>query len=404
MYSNNKAKMCMKINNKRLFLIVTTFIVGTMLSSCSKNEMGTPSVSYIRVTNPAVSDSLLASASQGQMIAIMGQNLQSVTEIWFNDQKAQIIPTFITGTSVITHVPSGLPLVITDKMKMIFANGSSLDYDFSVDISKPRIDHVRTEYINSGDSLFIYGDYFYKPLVVSLTGGAQAEILSVSADAKTIIAKMPTGVQPGPLTITSNFGAKASDFWMQDNRNFIASFDIPLVNYIWKGYDYIVSSDPVIPNINGKFTRVNKGKLSGYPFLEIYGGPAQGGDGDIAKETKNIPAEAFTNPNGYSLKFEVNTLQSLTGANMRLYLGGADNGTFDAARQASYYTWKPNLNTHGVWVTITIPFSDVLAANNQTSYTFKYDVNGYGMFIYWHGPDPATYNYAMDNMRVVPNK
>jgi len=389
----------MKINFKfkHSLLLLMALGVSVLLLRCSKNnEMGTPSISYIRVTNPASSDSLLSIAGQGKMVVIIGQNLGSVKSVWFNDQPGQLVPTFITNTSVFTVVPTQIPSVITDKMKMVFADGSSIDYDFSVDINKPTIDHVRSEYVNAGDSLFIYGNYFYKPLIVSLTGGAQAEILSVSSDSKSIIAKMPTGVQPGPLTVTSNFGITVSNFWMQDNRNMIASFDIPLTN-VWQGPNYIISSDQNISAINAKFLRVNKGQLPAYPFLEVYGGPKES---DVAHETKNILQEATANAAGYSLKFEVNTLASLTGASMRVYLGDADNGSLDAKRQSIYYIWQPNLNTHGIWETITIPWSDVYAANKF----FAFNSSGYAMFIYFHGPNPAIHNLAIDNIRVVPNK
>src|SRR5215831_6635763 len=206
--------MSMKINYKHPLQLLIAVVIAAVLSSCSKNnEMGTPSVSYVRITNPTASDSLVAIAGQGQMIAIMGQNLGSVTEAWFNDQKAQLIPTFITNTTIITRVPSQIPTVITDKMKLVFANGSSVDYDFSVDISKPAIDHVRSEYANEGDSVFIYGNYFYPPLTVSFAGGIQGQILSISPDYSTIVVKMPAAVQPGPVTVKTNFGEKPSNFW-----------------------------------------------------------------------------------------------------------------------------------------------------------------------------------------------
>jgi hypothetical protein len=333
------------------------------------------------------------------MIAIIGGGLQTVRQAWFNDQIATLVPTFITNTTIITRVPSQLPGVITNKLKLIFAKGDSLLYDFSVDISKPSIDHVRSEYVNEGDSLFIYGSFFYPPLDVTFTGGATGEILSVAADGKTIVVKMPAGVQPGPLTVATNFGQRPSIFWMRDNRNIIASFDIPLVNNIWHA-DAVVSSDPVIKNINNKFLRINKGALPAYPYLEVYEG-TQGSD--LSVETKNIPPEAFSAPGNYSLKFEVNTLASLTGANMWLYLGndnGCCGGDFGGARNNIHYIWLPNLNTHGVWETVAIPWADVYAANQQ----FAYTSSGYGMGMIFHGPNPVTYNLAIDNIRVVPNK
>jgi hypothetical protein len=371
-------------------------MVGAVLLSCSNDEIGKPFISYIRVTNPTASDSLIATAGQGQVLAIMGSNLQAVRQVWFNDQPALIYPTFITSTTVITQVPSVLPTVISNKLKMIFANGDSLLYDFSVDISKPRIDYAKSEYANEGDSLFIYGGYFYKPFTVTFTGGQQAELISVDDDATAVVVKVPTGAQPGPITITTNFGEATSNFWFEDNRNIIANFEGPFVNGWWRGGDFVVASDPDIANINGKFMRVNKGPLSAWPYLELYGGPA---DGDVATLTKVIPEAAFVNPSGYSLKLEINTLASITGAYVRLYLGSAGGGTFGDARNNIYYIWQPNISTHGTWQTVTIPWSDVYTGNQL----FPYNSSGYGMYIYCHGPNAANYNFALDNIRVVPN-
>jgi hypothetical protein len=112
-----------------------------------------------------------------------------------------------------------------------------------------------------------------------------------------------------------------------------------------------------------------------------------------------IPEGAFINPAAYSLKFEINTLASITGAIMRLYIGSAGDGTFGASREATYYAWQANLDTQGTWETVTIPWADVYAANKE----FAHSSAGYGMFIYFHGPNAATYNFAADNFRVVPN-
>jgi hypothetical protein len=396
----------MKQNYKYLLSLLLISTAVGFLSRCSEDEAPTPFVSYIRVTDPTASDSLLVSGGQGQMIAIMGQNLQNVRQIWFNDQKAQVVPTFVTNTTVITRVPSQIPNTINNKMKMIFSNGDSLFYDFSVDINEPLIDHARSEYVNEGDSLFIYGNYFYKPLTVTFTGGVQAEILSIASNVQSIVVKVPAGAQPGPITVTSNFGATESDLWFRDNRNVIASFDIPLANGMWHVHD-VVSSDPSIPNIDKKFLRVNKGALGAYPYLEVYEGPQTS---DLKAETKNIPEAAFLAPAKYSLKFEISTLASLTGANLRLYLGNDSGHDFGAARNNYYYVWQPNLTTMGgEWQTVTIPWADVLAANNQDASKnpavppFVYNSAGYGMGMYFHGPNPAKYNLAIDNMRVVPN-
>jgi hypothetical protein len=142
-------------------------------------------------------------------------------------------------------------------------------------------------------------------------------------------------------------------------------------------------------------------------YVEIYEG-TQGSD--LSVETRNIPREAFLAPANYSLKFEISLLASLTGASMRIYLGndnGSAGGDFGAARNTYFYLWKPNLKTLGAkWQTVTIPWADVFAANSKNaSPPFVYNSAGYGMGILFQGPSPTpvTYNFAIDNMRVVPN-
>lgn len=366
-----------------------------IFTGCSDDDSGgKPMISYVRVTEPTSSDSLLIAAAQGQMVAIMGRNLQNTVELWFNDQQAVLTTTFITSTSIITRVPSELPEEITNKVKLIFSNGESLLYDFSVDVSEPVVSRIKSEYVNTGEVATFYGDYFYEPLVVTFSGGVEGEIISVEDQVLEVV--VPDGVQPGPVTIASNFGVTETDAWFRDDRNIFADFEGPFVNGFWRGGDFVVESDPDVENVDQKFMRVNKGQLGAWPYLELYGGPA---DGDVAQLTKVIPQEAFIDPGSYSLKFEINTQETIAGAVMRLYLGGADGGSFGDARNNIYYTWQANLNTQGTWETVTIPWEDVYDANQK----FPYNPSGYGMYIYFHGPNAAIYNFAMDNFRVVPN-
>lgn len=388
-----KKDIFMKSRYKSLLFLLMAFAMMGTFTSCSDDDDnlpngGTPMVEYIRVTRPEASDSLIAKAGQGAMIAIIGQNLQNARELWINDRQAALSPTFITRTSIITRVPSEIPTNITNRMKIIFANGDSLLHDFEVDISKPRVSGMLSEYVNAGDIATITGNYFYEPVSVTFTGGVQGDVISVEDDV--IEVRVPEGAMPGPITVTTNFGETVSEFWFRDNRNIIASFD-GTTNGLWHGPDNIKSTDPDIDPINGKFIRLNR-NLGAYPWAEFYVGPV---DSDVALETRNIPAEAIANPAAYDLKFEVNTLASLTGAELRMYMGTGDMG---AQRNDTYYNWKPNINTAGTWQTVTIPFEDFHTANKS----FEYRANGYGVSFWFHGPLAVNTNFAMDNLRVVP--
>src|SRR5947199_4825499 len=114
----------MKTNYKILFLLFMVVGAVVTVSSCKKDKTpATPSINYVRVTNPTSSDSLLIGAGQGQLIAIVGNNLQDVVQIWFNDQQALLTPSYINNTSIIVRVPSQIPAKVSDSMKLVFSNG-----------------------------------------------------------------------------------------------------------------------------------------------------------------------------------------------------------------------------------------------------------------------------------------
>lgn len=373
-----------------LFLLLMTGAMAGMLAGCEDDDLvnnGEPMISYIRITAPESSDSLLVSAGQGQMIAIMGENLGDVREIYFNDLPAVLTPTFITDNSIITRIPSRIPSEITNLMTLIFANGRTLTYDFTVDISAPRIDYMKSEYVVEGGIAVIHGNYFYAPLVVTFPGGVTGEVVALEDEKIEVV--VPEGVQPGPIAISTNFGVRESSFWFQDDRNIIASFDGP-TSGLWHGPSYIVSEDDNIDPIAGKFIRMKR-DLAAWGWFELYVGPA---NSDVALELKNIPADAFLNPDKYVVKFEINTLKALTGARIHIGIGPG----MPADRDAFKFEWEPNIDTGGEWETVAIPWEDVWEANQK----FAYDPNGYGISFHFSGPNPVAGDFGLDNMRVVP--
>src|SRR6187200_2876207 len=115
----------MKAINKILLVSLMAMGVASIFISCDEDndDSGTPSISYVRITRPESSDSLLIGAGQGQLIAIVGNNLENAVEVWFNDQRARITPTYVTNTSLLVSVPTQIPITITNKVKIIFKNG-----------------------------------------------------------------------------------------------------------------------------------------------------------------------------------------------------------------------------------------------------------------------------------------
>lgn len=375
----------MKIINKHLLFFFAAVVFAGAFASCSKESTPERKVSYVRITSPASSDSLLVGAGQGRLIAIIGENLQDAVEIWFNDQQARLTPTYITNTSILVSVPSQIPKEISNKLKIVFKDGFILYHTFSVQISKPAISSMISEFVNDGDVATIKGDYFYEPLTVTFAGGLTGTIVSVKD--QIIEVKVPAGAQPGQIVVKTNFGETKSDFWFRDSRNHFIDSD-PYEG--WWNSSYVISNpgagDP--QKISGNYIRFTK-QIGSWSWNELAGGPASA----MPAHSKNIPDAAILKPEDYYLKFEVNTIKPYNGNVLKINvaLSAEDNNG---------YKWIPPYDTKGKWQTVVIPLTEVFA-----QYSPKPVVNPAG---YWcrllmgHAEGSLDADIAFDNFRVVP--
>jgi hypothetical protein len=372
-----------------LIFIVVALVMTLFITSCEDdNEMGQPRIDYVRLTDPVSSDSLIVGAYQGSLIAIMGENLQTAIEVWFNDRQASgLNPTYITNHSLLVSVPSEIPMNVTNKMKIVFANGDSLFHDFEIHINKPQISRMACEYVIDGGEAVIYGDYFYEPVIVTFPGGITAE--PDALDEQIIHVTVPEGVEPGQISVTTNFGETKSDFWFRDNRNIVISSD-PFTG--WWNADFVVTTpgpdDP--ETINGNYIRVNR-VISSWGWVEVAGGPAEA-MGDISK---NIPDEAILKPNLYNLKFEINTMKPYDSNVIKLNFGLQQENN-DA------YLWNPPFDTEGKWETVIIPFEEMVAAFKDTGSEMVVNPNGYWTRVLFHGAGDLDCDISFDNFRIVP--
>jgi hypothetical protein len=362
--------------------------IAGIYSACTKNESapnnGEPRIRYVRITNPTSADSLLVSAGQGNLIAIVGENLESAREIWFNDQKAALTPTYITSTTILVSVPSQIPTAINNKLRIIFEGGKVLEHDFVVDISEPLVSSMVSEYVATGDVATIRGDFFYEPLTVTFAGGVTGELESV--EDKIIKVRVPAGAQPGQITVKTNFGETKSDFWFRDNRNIFISSD-PFTG--WWNASYVVTNpgpnDP--PSINGNYIRVNK-SIGGWAWTEVVGGPPDA----MGSISKNIPDEAILKPADYNVKFELNTRKPYNNNMIKFTIGLTDFNNDE-------YRWAPPVDTKGEWQTIIIPFDEIAAKYGSP---LSVSPNGYYTRVLFHGGGDLDADISFDNFRIVP--
>jgi hypothetical protein len=376
------------INKIFLVSLLAISAAGTFIS-CNKekddSDTGTPTISYVRITRPESSDSLLVGAGQGQLIAIIGNHLRNAVEVWFNDQRAMLTPTYITNTSLLVSVPAQIPTTVSNKLKIIFKSGFVLLHDFEVQISEPVINSMDVEYVKQGDVAIIRGDFFYEPLTVTFAGGVTGDLVNV--EDQEIQVRVPAGAQPGRITITTNFGTTLSDFWFRDNRNILIHND-PWTGW-WGASNVVSGTDPLA--ISGNFTRI-KQNIGAWAWTEWIGGKE-----DALGTSHNLPDQAVLKPQDYNLKFEINTIKPYNGNRIKIMIGQV-NGP-DPNWDNEPFFWEAPFNTEGKWRTVIIPFDQV-----TDRYTTNWGIRpqGYGVKVWFHGPGTLDADIAFDNLRVVP--
>jgi hypothetical protein len=376
---------------KLLFKIVPLLFGGLLMigmqTSCNDEGLvnnGEPRVRYVRITDPASSDSLLMGAYQSNLIAIVGDNLQGAEQIWFNDLRASVNPNYISNTSILTTTPGDIPLVIDNKLKIVFSDGTSLTHDFKIEISEPQINSMSCEYVKDGEIATIRGAFFYEPLTVTFTGNLFGELVEVEDGV--IQVKVPVGAQVGPIKVSTNFGETESDLWFRDNRNIFISSD-PFTG--WWNASYVVTSpgadDPIA--INGNYIRVKKA-VGAWAWTEVAGGPASA----MGAISKNIPDDAIQNPEDYNFKFEVNTVKPYNSNMIKFNFGiaGENNNEF---------RWAPPYDTKGKWQTVVIPLEEIAAKQPLATSPIA---DGYWTRILMHGPGALDADISFDNFRIVP--
>ena len=146
-----------------LLIAVISFMSVSMMSCDDQPDKyeiadGTPTVNYIKSPNVASKDSLLTGAYMANTICIVGSNLRSITELYFNDQQAILNTSYMTDNTLIVDVPRGIPTDVTNKIYMHNNKGVVTDYDFKVLVPAPNVMNMSCEYATPGSIATITGD------------------------------------------------------------------------------------------------------------------------------------------------------------------------------------------------------------------------------------------------------
>ncbi|MBO7591216.1 MAG: hypothetical protein J6T05_06435 [Prevotella sp.] len=423
---------------------------------------GTPTINYIRPAKASASDSLLVQAYPQATICLVGSNLTSIKEMYFNDQKAILNTSFITDHTLIVQVPSGIPDVVTDKIYIYTSDGQKVEYDFHVVIPAPIVTEMSCEYAIPGSTATIYGSYFVDdpnvPLTVTFPDGLQATIKEINSARSAITIEVPNCTEEGQITVTSIYGSSSSAFRYLDSRGMLFDFETiadggtGLFSQGWKIRDAI-EDEYSLPGCrhyitlgDGSATLDENGGWCDVPFRFDF----WCGSWDSPQNITTAPGAAlynivdFENWEEMSLKFEMCIPSSnawasgamqiafqpieqvtlsanpVTGyttvgdANQYIFNGEGDATTKWGAGDWGRIFYRPwvtagEFHTDGEWITVTLPLADLTLDRNGKAAslcpTKATDFASLTMFLLGGGAGKeCTPLLRIDNIRAVPNK
>ncbi len=406
-------------------------------SSCDDDDDdATPVVQYIRPTDANVADSLMERVSMGQTIAVMGSGFEDVNQILFNDQKALVVPTYVTDNCIIVTVPTSSWTVQNDSLTLITRGGQRVQYYLPVNKTAPRILTASIEYPKAGDEMTILGSGFFKDddqLSVSFPGVGDVPFTYVSENELKVT--VPEGVVKGPIRISSAFGSGKSSFNLMENEGILFNFDEGLEQQGWHPQKVVTFDGAIAGNClqlgDGSAKLEDNTWDDGHFSFEYWAGSwddpevfDQEGQG---KALYNVAD--FSDWKNMCLKFEMYIPKSNPWANLSMQIifagvktvslsgnggqsAGANNAHFQGENlaRAHYNPWKDNggsFDTDDKWITVTVPFSSFTYGQTGTSpaqtLTSSADFASLTMFI-WSGETSGTECYPIiyiDNIRVA---
>ncbi|MBP5420375.1 MAG: IPT/TIG domain-containing protein [Bacteroidales bacterium] len=438
------------MNTRNMFKITASLMLSVFAAvafvACEdepdKYEVASGSPEVIYITTPANSDSLITEAFMGKLVVLIGNNLRSITKLYFNDVEAVLNSSLITDHTLICTVPNDLPSHSSNIIYMVNSCGDTTKYDFVVRVPAPVLNSMTCEMLKPGEIATINGDYLLdyedSPLTIVMPDGTTiTEFKSCTKTAVSFV--VPDGcTQAGAITVTSKYGAtKSTRFNFNDARGLITDFDgtTDIVPQGWNVPKYQSEDE----GITGKYAILGPEDLDEnaswnenykLPFwCGTWNGNPMGITSGVGVPICNVID--FTDWKNMAFKFELCVPKSnpwMAGALQVVFASAADcandtwqNNTYiqtsavkggkDLSR-GIYRPWEAtgSFDTNDEWITVTIPFSEFVYNYDGSKVTAQtLDPDAFASLILWvNGGGVAGTACApilkLDNLRAVPYK
>jgi hypothetical protein len=432
------------IKFNKWFLGATVVALGMTAVSCEdepdKFELtgGTPTVKFVRMTTPEQADSLITGAYMESTICLVGENLTSIHEMYFNDQKAILNTSYITKNTLVVDVPKIIPSEVTNKIYMITTKNDTVTYDFTVKVPAPVISSMTCEWAKPGEEVTLYGRYFIddtnSPMTITMPDGKVIKSSQFKNLTQTSVTfDIPANCsEEGKIYAQTIYGKGRSVFQFRDTRGMLFDFDgrtgLDFVNNCW----HAKAAQPADEtSIDGAYIQFGDGST----VMDATGG---WNDSQFAAEywpgdwSNTYPAEGqgmlltdlvnFSDFANMALKFEMmipssnpwsaGAMQIIPASKEKVSLFTANNTYFhddsDKLPRAWYAPWTAtgSFDTADKWITVSFPFSSFIYYWDGTVAGQTLSANSFDSLLIFivngqEGKD-CTPIIKVDNIRAVP--
>lgn len=443
----------MKTRYINWFFVAALAMMGCFMTACEdqpdKYEIadGVPTLKYVRSPLPEEADSLLVGAYLGNTVCLVGDNLRSIYELYFNDQKATLNTSYMTDHTVLVDIPKNIPEEVTNKIYMITKSGAKVDFDFSVMVPAPVVSSMSCEYAPAGSEAVLYGDYFVDdpnvPLTISMPGDITVEGEQITSITKTAVKFIvPEGAVQGNIRVKSIYGTGQSVFQYKDTRNILFDWDGKYEGALaagnsWNGDNekkgQILAS---VPSVDEKYMVMGPATLSGGQwqtpgeYLMMYWPDPNATEGcvplynlpqfkkmleDYKIEELALKFEVYiptSNPwmaEGMQIRFTSLDEVSMSNQTQDYIWNDDESHEEGKAPRGVWVPWKEtgSYDTNNQWVTVTLKMSEFnkLVSGLASDTEFTQDrFAGLSIFLRGGGVDGKECEpiICIDNIRVVP--
>lgn len=437
----------MKTRYINWFFVAALAMMGCLMTACEdqpdKYEIadGVPTLKYVRSPLPEEADSLLVGAYLGNTVCLVGDNLRSIYELYFNDQKATLNTSYMTDHTILVDIPKNIPEEVTNKIYMVTKSGAKVDFDFNVMVPAPVVSSMSCEYAPAGSEAVLYGDYFVDdpnvPLTISMPGDITVEGEQITSITKTAIKFIvPVGAMQGNIRVKSIYGTGQSVFQYKDTRNILFDWDGNYEGALAAGNSWSGDNEkkgqilPSVPSVDGKYMVMGPATLSGGQwqtpgeYLMMYWPDPNATEGCVPlynlpqfkKMLEDYKIEEL------ALKFEVYVPASnpWMAEGMQIQFTSLDEVSMENQNNDYVYgegkeprgVWVPweetgSYDTGNQWVTVTLKMSEfnkqVSGIVSESEFTEE-NLAGLSIFLRGGGLDGKECEpiICIDNIRVVP--